>query len=338
MSFRLLPIVAAALALCVSSAQAETPITLKLATIAPDGTPWAEQLQDFRKRVEKESAGRIRIRSFMGGTLGDENSTVAETRRGTIAMWGGSTAALGSVVPELAVLELPYLFRSLDEADHVLDDVLFEDFRKLLADRGYVLVFWADNGYRSLGTKQGCVTSAADLKGRKMRSQESSVHLETYRALGASPVPISATEVLPALQTGVVDGFDNTPLFSFAASWYQGVKYYTVSDHIYQPAAVLISKKVFDTIPADLQKVLLGDARKQAKDGRAGVRALTPFLLQNFSAAKVQVCELPADAKAEFARMTLPVHQAFLKGEGKAAAGLYQKAVKALETYRSKKK
>lgn len=321
-----------------AAARAEDVITIKLATVAPEGTPWAEQLQTFKARVEKESGGRIKVKAFLGGTLGDENTTVAETRRGSVGMWGGSTGALGSVVPELQMLELPYLFQTAEEADYILDEVLLEDFRKLLADRGYVLVFWAENGYRSLGTKFGFVKTAADLKGRKMRSQESSVHLDTYRAMGASPVPISVTEVLTGLQTGVVDGFDNTPLFSFAASWYQGVKFYSVTDHIYQPAAVLISKKVFDGVAPDLQKILLGDPKAQALEGRTGVRALTPFLLQNFTNAKVQVYSLTDAEKAALAKLTLPVHKQYLEGEGKTAAPLYAKARKALDERRAKRK
>jgi tripartite ATP-independent transporter DctP family solute receptor len=331
-------IIALILSLPLAVGAEETTVTLKLATVAPEGTPWAEQLQGYKARVEKESGGRLRIKAFLGGTLGDENATVAETRRGSIAMWGGSTGALGSVVPELQVLELPYLFRSPEEADFILDRVLLEDFRRILADRGYILLFWAENGYRSLGTKHGFVKTPAEIKGRKMRSQESSVHLETYRALGASPVPIPVTEVLTALQTGVADGFDNTPLFAFAASWYQGVKYYTVTDHIYQPGAVLISRKVFDGLAPDLQRIVMGDTLAQSREGRVGVRALTPLLLQNFTAAKVQVYKLTDAEKAEFARQTLPVHQRFIQGEGKAAAPLYQKIEKALADLRAGRK
>jgi TRAP-type transport system periplasmic protein len=328
----------AAVLLAAPAARAQAPVTLKLATVAPDGTPWAEQLQAYKQRVESESKGRIKVKAFMGGTLGDENSTVSETRRGSISMWGGSTGALGSIVPELQMLELPYLFQSDAEADHVLDEVLFEDLSKLLADRGFILAFWAENGYRSFGSKHGFIKTPADLKGRKMRSQESSVHLETYRALQASPVPIPVTEVLTGLQTGVVDGFDNTPLFAFAASWYQGVKFYTVSNHIYQPGAVLISKKIFDELPADLQKLLIGDPKAQAVEGRVGVRALTPYLLANFENAKVGVYHQTEAERAEFAKIAPAVHRKFLEGEGKNAKPMYDKAVKALEKLRAGKK
>lgn len=339
MNIRMWGLVAiAALVGATQARAAEEPVVLKLATVAPDGTPWAEQMQNYRKRVEAESKGRVKVKAFMGGTLGDEVATVSEASRGRIALWGGSTGALGSLVPELQMLELPYLFENEAEADYILDEVLFEDFRAVLEKRGFVLVFWADNGYQGMGTKFGCVRTPADFTGHKMRSQESVAHLETFRALGASPVPIPVTEVLTALQTGVVDGFANTPLFAFAASWYQGVKSYTVTDHIYQPAAVLISKKVYDTLAPDLQKIVLGDARAQAVEGRVGVRALAPFLLQNFTNAKIEVCKLTGDEKATFAKLSKPVHEKFLAGPGKSAKPMYDKAMKALAEFRAKKK
>ncbi len=322
----------------VRSAAAQEVVIAKLATVAPDNTPWSEQLAAYKKRVESAAAGKVKVKPYLGGSLGDENLTVSECKRGAIQLWGGSTGALASVVPELALLELPYLFGNAEEADHVLDDVVFADFEKLLAQRGFVLLFWAENGYRSFGTKFGPVKSPDALKGKKMRSQESDVHIDTYRALGASPVPIAVTEVLNALQTGIVDGFDNTPLFAFAASWYQGIKHYTVTEHIYQPAAVLASKKWFDGLPPDIQKAIRGDPKTEAALGRKGVRAIGPDLLQNFAAAGIEVHALSAEEKAAFAKATEKVHDQFARGKGKSVAPLLKKVKAALAAMRAGKK
>ena len=274
----------------------------------------------------------------MGGALGDENATVGECKRGTIQIWGGSTAALADAVPELALLELPYLFRSEAEADYVLDKVLLEDLRKKMADRGFILLFWAENGYRSFGTKFGPVKTPADLKGRKMRSQQADIHLEMYRALGASPVPIAVTEVISSLNTGVIDGFDNTPLFSQAASWYKGISHYTVSNHIYQPGVVVASKKWWDGLTPEQQKIVMGDPAKEGAEGRKNVRAGTPLLLQNFKAAGIQVVDLTPAEREAFAKATEPAHAAWLKGKGKSAKGLVEKAKKGLADYRAGKR
>ena len=101
-----------------------------------------------------------------------------------------------------------------------------------------ILAFWSENGFRHFGTKDKPIKSPADLRGKKMRSQESFVHLEMWKAFGASAVPIATTEVLTALQTGTVDGFDQATLYAIAASWYKSIKFFTVSNHIYQPAII----------------------------------------------------------------------------------------------------
>lgn len=294
--------------------RASTPeFTLKLATVAPEGTPWADQVAQYKAKVESESKGRIRLKAFLGGALGDENQTVGECRRGAISMWGGTTAALATSLPEISVLELPFLFRTAEEADQILDKVLLEDLKKRLADRGFVLVLWSENGFRSFGTKWGPIKSPADLKGHKMRSQESLVHLETYRAFGALPQPIAVTEVLPALQTGVVDGFDNTPLYTFAASWHLAIKHFTLTEHVYQPGAVLISKKEYDKLPPDLQKVLTADLGKITTEGRTAVREMAPLLLDNFTKAKIPVYKPSAAEREALARATAGVQDKYVK-------------------------
>ena len=304
--------------------------------MAPDGTPWSKSLEYFKKRLEGATNGRVKIKLFLGGVLGDETQTSQEVRRGALGAWAGSVGALATSVPEIGVLDLPYLFRSEAEADYILDEVVHDDLSKLLEKRGFVLVAWGENGYRGFGTKFGPVRSPAALKGHKMRSQESRVHLEIYRALGALPQPISVTEALSALQTGVVDGFDNTPIFAFAANWHQGITDFTVTNHIYQPAAILLSKKELDKWPAELRTAMLSaDQRELSRMARGGVRELVPLLLQNLEAAKIKVHHLTEAERDAFAKATLPVHERFLKSVP-SARPLYEKIKKALAARRSK--
>jgi TRAP-type C4-dicarboxylate transport system substrate-binding protein len=330
--------VAAAATLLPRGVFAQETTVAKVATVAPEGTPWADQLKGYRSRLEKETEGRVKLRAYLGGSLGDENVTASEVRRGSIQIWGGSTGALATVVPELALFELPFLFRNVAEADHVLDNVLFEDVQKLLASRGLVLLFWAENGYRNFGSTFGAIKKPADLKGKKMRSQESDVHIEMYRAFGALPVPIAVTEVLSSLQTRVVDGFDNTPLFTFAASWYQGIGDYSLVEAIYQPGIVVANKAWFDKLQPQDQAVLLKDAEAEARRGRRGVRELAPLLLENFTAAKINVHKLTDAEKAEFEKLAAPTHDKWVKGKGRTAAPMVAKAKKALAELRGGKK
>jgi len=288
---------------------------MNFGTVAPDGTPWAEQLRDVKKRIESESGGRIKVKLFLGGSLGSEIEMVQDVARGERLQGGGfSTGAIGEAldIPILLLPELPYLFRDNAEADAVLDEVLYGPVSTELGNKGFMLGAWAENGWRCFATKGGPATSPEELSKYKMRSQESPVHLDMYKALSVQAVAKPTSEVLPALNTGIVDGFDNTPLFSLAAGWIEPVTHYTLSRHIYQPAGVLYSKKFHDSLPPDLQKVLMGDPAAEAVRGRVGVRSLEAELLETIQAMGKKVVPLTDEQRKSFRQLTRPVHKQFL--------------------------
>jgi TRAP-type C4-dicarboxylate transport system substrate-binding protein len=309
--------------------------TLRIATVAPDGTPWSAGIVAFKAMVEAETGSQLIVRPFLGGVLGDENETVQACQRGQIQGVGASTGALASVVPELNVLELPLLFRSVEEADYILDNVILSTVEAAFRSRGLILGFWSENGYRSFGTNFGAIHSPADLQGHKMRSQESAVHLEMYRAFGASPVPIPVTEVLTSLQTGVIDGYDNTPLYALAAQWTTVTKHYTVTNHIYQPAAIVFNAAWFDALPAPQQAVLLQARGGLAVQMRKEIRALHPLLLENLSQMDVAVYTPTAAEKATFEAPAKAARDAYLAKASAGEKALYTKIVAGLEAYRA---
>jgi TRAP-type C4-dicarboxylate transport system substrate-binding protein len=149
-----------------------------------------------------------------------------------------------------------------------------------------VFGIWAENGYRSYFSKQK-IRKPDDMRGIRFRSQESLVHVETYQAFGATPVPIDNGNVLMSVQTGVVDGFDNTPLFAMAGSWYQGLKEgernIFLSRHCYQPAILVYSKKWFETLPKDFQNIITNLDHELTIWGRDQVRKVEPVLLKNLT-------------------------------------------------------
>lgn len=332
------PLLLAAAAVVAFGARAADPaVTIKLATVAPDGSPWAVALHEFKALAEKEAGGALKVKLFLGGVLGDENDTVLACKRGQIQAVGASTGALASQIPELNVLEMPYLFRSAEEADHILDNVIKKDIEKLASDRGLVFGFWSENGFRSFGGSFP-VRSPADLKGKKMRSQESPVHLAAYRAFGASPVPIPTTEALTALQTKVVDGYDQTPLYAFAASWHTVSTHYSVSNHIYQPAAIVFHKPSYDTWPQPVKDAIQKASGAILAKLRSQVRAMTPILLDNLKASGVQVNVVDDAGKAEFQKLAETARADYLKGAGKGEKALATKIEAALKDLRAGKK
>jgi TRAP-type transport system periplasmic protein len=307
----------AALALLPSrTTQAEAQFVANFGSAAPENTPWADQLTEIKTRVEKESGGRVKLKLFLGSVLGGEVEMVRDIRRNARLQGGGfSTGAVaaGANVPLLDLPELPYLFRNTTEADAVLDNVLWDPMQKELKGKGFVMVAWAENGWRNFATKTGPVKTPTELAKYKMRSQESKVHQAMYTALGVQAVTLPVSEVITSLQTGVVDGFDNTPLFTQAAGWYQPIKYYNLSRHIYQPAAVVYGSKFWDALPADLQTILMGDPKATSASGRKGVRGLETQLLANFKDMGVTVVDLTDAEREVFAAKVRNVHLDFVK-------------------------
>ncbi len=309
-------------------AAAQDPIRMRLGTVAPEGTPWEKQLRRLKQHIESESGGRIRVQMFMGGSLGGEKALVRRTAQGSLQAFGGSTAALGTLVRELDVVEAPYLFDNAQQADAALDGAAKPIVSAALGRHGFVFGLWAENGFRSWFTKERPIRQPSDLAGLRMRSQESEVHLATYRALGASPVAVDVTNVLTSLQTGVVDGFDNTPLFAFATSWYQAAHHLNLSEHSFQPGIVVYSKTWFDGLPADLQQVLTSIPQEITVDGRDQVRRMDPILIRNLERYGIEVHRPSAEERAAFAKIARPVQDS-VAGRAGAQGRALLKALRA---------
>lgn len=330
-------VVLSAVALLVTStspARADKTYTVKIGTVAPEGTPWAELLKVYKKNVEKASNGRLKVKVYLGGTQGDELEMVRKTSRGHIQGVGGSTGAVASLVPELNVVEIPFMFRSFREADYVLDEVLLEPMEKLFRDRGLVLGFWSENGFRHFGSSWGPISKPADLQGKKMRSQESFVHLEMWKAYQAAPQAIPTTEVLTALQTGAVDGFDQGLLFAIAASWHKSVQHVTLSAHIYQPAVIAFNEEWFDALPAELQKILLDEGRSITNKGRKLIRALNPDLIKILESEGIKIHRLGSAERDAFEKQSAVVRSKFRKSQGKSSVRTLDQVEKGLEAFR----
>lgn len=316
---------------------ADAEYVIKLGTVAPDGTPWAVHLRAIKKRIETESHGRIKLKLFMGGVLGGEVEMVRAMRRGRIQGWGGSTSAIaeGAGIHQFLLFELPFFFANFEEADYVADQVVRDDFVKILEKKGFTFAQWHENGWLNFATKAAAIHTVEDLQKVKMRSQESPVHLAMFKALGVQAESIPVPEVLGALQTGMVDGFQNTPLFSSATGWYEGIKYYTISQHIYQPALITYNKKFIDKLPEDLRKIVLGDEKKETAHGRKSVRALRDELLQNFRDVGITVYQMTPKERQAFEEKCKDVPKQF---QGKIGKALLQKAIKGRAEFRQKQK
>ena len=189
---------------------------MSFGSMAPKGTPWMDMLEESRDRIEKDSGGRIDVIIRPPGFMG-ELEMVEEVRKGErLQAAGVTTAALaeGGNLPQMQLVELPYLFNNNSEADYILDKVLYSEMGALMQRRGYVLANWSENGWRSFATKSKAIRTPDDLKGVKMRAQESDVHMEMYKTFGATAIQKPMTEVLTALNSNVIEGLTIPPCLS----------------------------------------------------------------------------------------------------------------------------
>ena len=310
--------------LLVTSLNVAAKVKVKFVTVAPAGTPWANVLDRIKGEVNTNSKGKIDLKVYMGGQLGGELETLRKVRSGSIQGGGFTSGALGSVIPELNVLEIPYIFENNEEADFILDNYLFKPFAEMFDAKGMVLVAWSENGWRSIGHKSIAVKSPKDLAGEKMRSQESPVHLAFWKAMKASPQALPVTNVLESLNTGVVNGFDNTPLFTMAAEWHTQIKHYSITNHIYQPGAILYSKKWWDNKLDDGQrKILMGKGNEWAPDSRVEIRAMGDELVATLGELGVKIHNLSTSELKAFKDVLIPLQLNMVKELGGRSQEVY---------------
>jgi TRAP-type C4-dicarboxylate transport system substrate-binding protein len=295
-----------------ASTEAQSPMQLNIGSMAPENTPWDQMLRKVEAHIEQRSANRINvvIRPPMAGM--GEVEIVRDARRGERLQGAGvTTAALaeGGSIPVLQILELPYLFKNTKQADTVLD-TLFQPISDIMKARGFILAVWSENGFRSYGTKSKAIRSPADLAGLKMRSQESDVHMATYTAFGANAVQQSMSEVGTSLRAGVIDGLDNSPVYIISGGFADSLKFYSLTEHCYQPAAVVYSRTWFEALPADLQAIAL-EPKPLSYEGRVMIRQEAKDDIALMPSMGIQVVTLTEAEKKAFADKGRAIHRTF---------------------------
>jgi tripartite ATP-independent transporter DctP family solute receptor len=242
-----------------SSTKAPTPqqeIVLKVAEDQPADYPTTMGLKEMARLVEERSKGHIKIQVYPGGQLGGEKETIEMTQLGTLAMTRVSTAPMVGFVPKMGVFSMPYLFRDNDHYWKVLDGPVGKEMLKELEKSGLVGLGYYDAGARSFYAKSKPINTPEDIKGLKIRVQQSKIFVDTVNGLGASATPMGYGEVYGGLQTGVIDGAENNPPSLWAVKHFEVCKYFSLDEHAMVPEVLLMSKKVWDGLSPDDQKLI----------------------------------------------------------------------------------
>lgn len=256
---------AVALALAAALPAAASPVTIKFATLAPEGSAWMKVMNSFAAEVREKTAGRVRFRMYPGGVQGDEKDVVRKIRIGQLQAGGFTGVGIGEIAPAARVLDTPFLFRSAAEIDHVYG-VLDADFRKMFEAAGYVLLGWAEVGDVII-LSNSPVKKPEDLKAVKMWIWEGDPIAEaSFAALGVKPIPLSITDVMTSLQTGMIDGLYGSPLAVLAMQWHTRMKYALSLPMANASGAVLLSRKAFGSLSKEDQAALLAAGEKHFRE------------------------------------------------------------------------
>lgn len=296
----IIPLVTLSFTITLPSLLVAAPIVMKFGLAAPDLNPsyWATHYNYFKYEVERQSNGRIQVELIWGGALGSPTDRMKQVMMGQIQGADTAEGPMAQVFKPVEVLSIPYLLEDEYQAWRLYDGPFIQKLTKELLDKTglRVLHWWESGGFKQWTNSKRQVRTPEDMKGLKVRVMPSPIFQTMVSSLGASPTPISFSELFGALKSKTVDGQDNALSLVDLFKYYQVQKYVTVDNHVYAISAMVINDKFFQSLPPDLQQVI-DKAQKVALAVNRGVSRYTDHMaIDNL---KKQGMEVYIPAKAE---------------------------------------
>jgi tripartite ATP-independent transporter DctP family solute receptor len=269
--------------------------------------PTVQALRYMSRLIEEKTDGRLQIRVFHSRQLGEEKETIEQTRAGAIDLDRINVALIGSFVPAINVLAMPFLFRSIEHLQKVLDGPIGDEILNSFGPYGFVGLTFYDSGARSIYNSVRPIRSITDVKGLRIRVQQSQMMADTIGALGAEPIQLPYGQVRTGLATRLIDGAENNWPSFVTTDHYKYANYYTLTEHTMSPEVLIMSSKAWESLSAEDQKIfreaalqsthfmrerwreLEEKSRREAES--AGVVVVTDFDRKPFEAAMNPIYE-----------------------------------------------
>lgn len=289
---------------------------------SPPDHPYTLGMVRYADLVKERTKGRVAIQIHHSRQLGDERQVVEGLQLGTIHLTVTSTGPLGGFVPEMNVVDLPFLFRDGEHAYKVLDGEIGRNLLNKFEPVGIKgLAFW-ENGFRHITTAKKPVREPADMKGLKIRVMENKVHQAAFRQLGSDATPMAWGEVFTSLQQGLLDAQENPIPIIYTFKLNEVQKFVSLTGHVYSPAPLLMSKKTWDRLPLDVQKIMFDTAVEVARYQRGLIREQEQKQIGELKAKGMTIIEQPD--RAAFREAMKPVFEQF---QGQFGKDLVQRIV-----------
>ena len=292
------------------TAFAQAPIVIKFSHVVAQETPKGKGAQRFKELAEKATNGRVKVEVYPNSQLYKDKEELEALQLGAVQMLAPSLSKFGPLgIKEFEVFDLPYIFPSKAVLRAVTEGQIGRDlFQKLEAKNITGLAYW-DNGFKEM-TANKPLKNPEDFKGLKMRIQSSKVLDAEMRTLGANPQVMAFSEVYQAMQTGVVDGSENTPSNIYTQKHFEVQKYLTVSDHGYIGYAVVVNKKFWEGLPADIRTALTAAMADATKYANAIAQQENDVALEEIRKSdRTTVYQLTPPEKAAWRKALQPVQQ-----------------------------
>lgn len=251
--------------------------------------PTVQALRSMGRQVAERSGGRLEIKVFHSRQLGEERETLEQTRAGAIDLNRTNVALIGNLVPAMNVLALPFLFRSIEHMQKVLDGPIGTEILGSFETYGFVGLTFYDSGARSIYNSVRPVRSLADLRGLRIRVQQSEQMSEMMRALGAIPVELPYGQVLTGLATRLIDGAENNWPSFVTTDHYKHAGHYTLTEHTMSPEVLVMSLKAWETLSPDDRRIFREEARRSSQFMRERWRELEEQSRKEAEAAGVVI-------------------------------------------------
>lgn len=293
-------------------------VKLKLGHIVKPGSPIFDAAEKLAADVKERTGGAVVITIFGSSQLGNQADLIEGLQIGAVDMTISSPAVMSALTPEIAVLDLPYIFPNAKQAYAILDGEIGQElYASSKRDHGYTVLSVWENGFRHTTNSKREITSPADMSGLKIRVPESQIYLEMMKALGANPTPMEFGELFTALQTGAVDGQENPISQTYSSRFYEIQSYMTLDGHIYATQPVLIRNASLEKLTPEQQQILFA-ACDEARDWeRDMVAQREKGMMEEMEKAGMKITPLSLEQIAEFQAAVAPVWAIFEKAIGK---------------------